>query len=754
MLTIPASIEALLKRDTARKNFRVQFPNNAARTDLTNEEIVQESVRFTESICSQDSFRFGLAERSVIEFETVGVTDMRGELIRCSCEIDTSNLTAAQLAEISGGSYVGELVLAADSDLGFGFYRIPYGDFVVAECPRNHELQEHRKVTAYSAGWDFQLPGINAAQFALPIPVAGVTCSVGLEPLALAVMCQNGDEAILEAGWTRAEASMTTNAVTGSGANYVETKNARGETLRFWISDAVTAYKINAGSIDAIQVDMVKLAAALSNLDAWLESLDVDLSIAATISRTGKTFEISSVQDLRNLIDSNGLFGSGINMSLHAHSLLPYLRSEVSLAGGVVSLRYPALDLKSSNGFSAYMHAMFFNADGQSIGNAYTNHPVVPLSAQIEVENVTTGTRSQFLFAPGAQLGEYAHAFGYTAPASWPFYEKRLQFSANGDVPGLSSFEGAFSAAKILNDYLELRGEFAAPSRFGGLRFVQLNGGDPVAIGPADYEEFWWDEYSTDSIGTIRFSLTEDDQDVTVDYDFGAGLGVYDMSSNEIFRSARFNLADATAMLDEFLVPALQSVKLSTIELSMEGRPDLEPGDALQVSDQSARSFGVYVMRRELSGIQVLHDEIEAVDSSNAGQGGQTYNSGTGQGVTPTDDWIVEQGTSGNWVWKKWRSGFAECEGIFTDTGKNYSAWGSGFYAMLGARTLPSGLFYSVKDYIAAAVGGNDCWIGSPLRSDSDLTTTRVPPVMALRFTTASNATVVASYRVIGRWKA
>ena len=63
MLNIPDSVKALYKQDGVRKNFRAHFPGGEL-PDITNDNIVMESVKFTESICSQDVFKFGLAART------------------------------------------------------------------------------------------------------------------------------------------------------------------------------------------------------------------------------------------------------------------------------------------------------------------------------------------------------------------------------------------------------------------------------------------------------------------------------------------------------------------------------------------------------------------------------------------------------------------------------------------------------------------------------------------------------------------
>lgn len=75
---------------------------------------------------------------------------------------------------------------------------------------------------------------------------------------------------------------------------------------------------------------------------------------------------------------------------------------------------------------------------------------------------------------------------------------------------------------------------------------------------------------------------------------------------------------------------------------------------------------------------------------------------------TPTiADYVVEQGTSGIWTYRKWASGIAECWGIGTITMTHYNTFG-GFYGYYTNFALPSGLFTSVTahNYTATVDSG------------------------------------------------
>ena len=86
MLDIPEKVKDLFRTDNIKKNFRVHFPNGE-RADITNDNLIADSVRFTESLCSRNNLKFGLCEASVLEFETIDVENIKGCEITAGIEI-------------------------------------------------------------------------------------------------------------------------------------------------------------------------------------------------------------------------------------------------------------------------------------------------------------------------------------------------------------------------------------------------------------------------------------------------------------------------------------------------------------------------------------------------------------------------------------------------------------------------------------------------------------------------------------------
>ena len=86
MINVPQEIKDILHQDTCPKNIRIHFPNGE-RTDICNDQIVMDSVSFKESLCSQNSFKFGLAESPIFECEVVGVSINNGATIPVYCAV-------------------------------------------------------------------------------------------------------------------------------------------------------------------------------------------------------------------------------------------------------------------------------------------------------------------------------------------------------------------------------------------------------------------------------------------------------------------------------------------------------------------------------------------------------------------------------------------------------------------------------------------------------------------------------------------
>ncbi len=212
MITLTSAQQAIVKDDETVKTFRVHFPNGE-HNDLTNSDIVFESLRFSESLCSEQTLRFGSSEASAVEFEAVGIPNIYGVTIECSMTF----------------------TLGADSVV------IPYGTFVVVSCPRTAGTMYRRKIQAYTFGGKQMQPSDyarNLVNYPTPIKplrlsLVGYLMTASNSDLGLSISA--GTQLTLATGPVSSDTFTWTNdghtyvlTATGSNSKYTYTPLASG----------------------------------------------------------------------------------------------------------------------------------------------------------------------------------------------------------------------------------------------------------------------------------------------------------------------------------------------------------------------------------------------------------------------------------------------------------------------------------------------------------------------------------------------
>lgn len=131
-----------------------------------------------------------------------------------------------------------------------------------------------------------------------------------------------------------------------------------------------------------------------------------------------------------------------------------------------------------------------------------------------------------------------------------------------------------------------------------------------------------------------------------------------------------------------------------------------------------------------------------------------------GQGNTLADvsvDYIVEQGTSGGWTYRKWNSGVSECWCITTPTSitaSTWATWGSIYEAKItDTIDYPTNLFTSFPTVIASATPRSTAGVMG-IETSATGNESHTPYFYALRPNKpTATMTVSASIHAIGRWK-
>lgn len=107
-------------------------------------------------------------------------------------------------------------------------------------------------------------------------------------------------------------------------------------------------------------------------------------------------------------------------------------------------------------------------------------------------------------------------------------------------------------------------------------------------------------------------------------------------------------------------------------------------------------------------------------------------------------DYVTEHGTSGNWNYRKWASGFCELWGYHSITPSGSTASGSGYYSDVVTLSTPFG----VANAIIAGTVDNQYNIVNPDGSYANLTVS----FRLWRASAVTETSVTASLIVFGRW--
>lgn len=598
MLNIPEDVKTLFKRDDVFKNFHVHFPNGET-TDLNNDNIVSESVEFTESLCSQQSFRFGLTEASEIQFTAVGIPNVRGAAIECAIEIQVDDLGAEWLADNQPTGTEDFLDPQVCTYGSRNMYRVPYGRFIVDKCPRNHEGMWKREVTAYT--WRAEDALANPFQVALINGMYPDTKTY--EPNAKALfysLIGNLNETILSsAGYTETEMSATGTGTLNLGSQAVTDTNGNRFYLQGWIytnnyqitGNEKKLYKFSSDSAFTHEDGINKIVSALEHF-----SVDAVASGYNSLSEIAEAY-VKRYEMERGLFPyyDPAFYYSGvpwnktwIPITQKTAVIYPYIQT-AEKTGNLQYLRIPTyVDFYKTQDHTDHGTAYFQN------GKYFELTDSDPIDDTLVFDNTLT-TKT------------YIDTVGTTTDAY--------------------SFANAFSLSDIARGYLELRCLFGSPSRTGGMEITALDNTAPVPIVPSDYASLWYDETTIAPIGYVQAKYKDStgaEQDLTVQ--IGTGASVYDLRDNEMLNNMVFEVTVAEAeasitieskiidYLESVFIPNVPDLSFVPIEMEKKGLPYFEAGDAVTITTGDGQTVPSFILRQTIKGIQFLQADVESAN--------------------------------------------------------------------------------------------------------------------------------------------
>lgn len=617
MITLTSAQQAIVKSDSSVKSFRVHFPNGEL-SDLTNDDIVFESVSFQESVCSEQTFRFGRVEASTIEFETVGVPNMFGATIECSMTFTLGNDSVT----------------------------IPYGTFKVDSCQRDHSQMTHRKVQAYSScawyakrSFEFyksMLPRYVAQTYnpAIDYMVASIS-STARAQMTETQMTPGylNTQSIEDDGFTCMVASDPTETDTHIiCAQYIGVGNPSGwDTKQYYISFGYTgSNQMPADAVYKIVVpkgDDYDTFAELVNTNAALKGLTVNSDLLKKFAEIRCTSQSGSLSRYRLLLTG------GAYMDEYDD------RFEIVL--------YPFI-MQSDSTAAEYLTWSFICGKfdlGYKEGNYSGFTPLDETYAQnIEVFKTPV---------------VYQYTVGNTyAPRA--LYDYTEEVTEENETALMYSFKFAFDMNEVLQGYAEARASMVRVERGGDISVMRLDNSSPYALTAQDVSgSAWWDEYDVAPIGTVYYTANTDDGEQTFGYTFSSDPSVYDMSDNKYFSSIVIEPVEVasvgymtnpnylyllngnlyyydgatwtsagtymgpmsviTLLLQLHFVPYAGSVGFTPLDANFRGMPFLQCGDAITLTAADGTVINSYILAQTFNGIQYVEQDVETVQGNVVG---------------------------------------------------------------------------------------------------------------------------------------
>lgn len=586
MLNIPEEVKALFSSDVVHKNFHVHFPGGEFR-DLNNEDIVAESVSFTESLCSQQYFKFGLAEASQIEFTAVGIPNIRGAYIECAIEIDCDRLGltwAAQHPVDDTLDWLEPQTCEYDNRI---YYRIPYGRFRVDECPRNHGAMWQRQITAYSEE-------VHSNEQMSPFETYKLNMSLGnnkqYKPNLMRMI-------FADVGYYQPK---------------ILTRNGFTQTLvKAWDGDynIENSFQVSCTGDTTLRIEYTYETKLLQNSDGLDKLYRLDVG----------EYDFAAFDTMMDALDHYRRQGSEQSVKEYLESIQFYPRAYFRHYP-----RYPWYpdrgipDYDIRNGIPCFYP--YRSTDGSLILQ-FMLYDTIKVTKITSVEStvlfdldfrpsITTAAIYEWAKSETEPLDDVTLMFAPTAKKKMESVVDGKTYKYNG-----YSYSNAFSYTEIMTGFLELCGLFLKPDRDGTLNFFQMaENPDAIAINRSDWMEIWWDETPVESIGTVKIIYTQENDEQQLTVEIGNGNSLYIIEDNEVFVNAELDEPTARSILLTYFEPNASVVNFTPADIEIRGLPYLESGDFIELIAEDGTAVRTYILSQTISGIQHLEAAITSTN--------------------------------------------------------------------------------------------------------------------------------------------
>ena len=663
MLNIPSEVKALFSGDAVHKNFHAHFPNGET-TDLNNENILSESIQFTESLCSQQYFKFGLAEASQIEFTAVNVPNVRGAYIECAIEIDCTSLGTTWANNHPVDSTLPFLTPQTCTYQSKMYYRVPYGRFKVDTCPRDHGAMYQRRITAYSdsissnnaeAPYEKLKTGLFAAAN-LPNALKDGKKNYpeqyrpNLVKWAMSNLFWDKPDSLVAKGYERTLVrdltELTDSAARENVIQYEFNFSYSGHvgiTDEWWDANKNRFSSTKNHKLQVIVKTYFKRVILLDTSNQTLTAADWDRIYELSIPGFEKDWMYPLIIDrleTENILDYEGLGYSSLEDLVRSNVDLPDItvpEIKPENTTGIPGWCFPILASVVKFGDMEEHRFLEMEKDdelfypggryGQSELRVYVPTRFTATVAIVEYNPI----EETVVYSQDVDIStdlEEAKIYSLATETTTALDSIQLNFGKtleqtksvtqqNSSVKKFKvySYENAFSLLNLTKGFLEICGWFLKPNRNGALDFFEMSANPTaIAVPRSDWSKFWWDETPIEPIGQVKIIYTGSREEEQQTFTIGDGKSVYTMLDNEMLISTEVDDTTLQSILDTFFAPNASVVNFTPADVTMRGLPFLETGDYIQMVAEDDTEVETYILEMTITGIQHLRAEITSTN--------------------------------------------------------------------------------------------------------------------------------------------
>lgn len=614
MIEVPQAVKEALHRDTCHKNIRIHFPNGE-RSDINNDMIVKDSVSFKESLCSQNTLKFGLCESPVFECEVVGVGNIKGAIIEVSCEIEAS-------LDVEGAEY--------KPDIGMYVYSIPYGIFIIEEAKRQADML-HRRIVAYGRNYPE-----NFDQFSNNVSRQIITKKSyfnsdyvpDIRKLIFANLLTTSNNPFITEG---------TEYSPESGLGDISFR-LESDIKRTYQGEAFSRYSVTLELHSSFFRGDVQIGGGVPYIPS---------SNLYKIKRTGGILNPGFKEALKNILNTyclNYYTSAPTSFKLIGKTALVADDIIEWLLKGFLDDRYVGTDASCVLFNSELVYPYGFEHEGDSpswriyIPNdleisvtvkewSYVTHSVVIYEGTIPFYDVLNTDKLITLNIEGN-------------PITMTFKKNYIDQDSHSNNRYVIDM-GDFKLSQAYTDYYELLGLFGGLNRDGSSSMINIKqqfllnpeadlypgaslypqGVTGGKLLPQDYQSCWYDDDYTIPYGalTCKYKNTTN-QDVDFIYYFSgidentdtSTYKVYDLSNNSIIKSASWTEAQIMNFC-QTIKASIEGVTYMPVDFVGRGLPYVEAGDTFEILTKSNDSITTIVLNRTITGEQTLTDSYKSV---------------------------------------------------------------------------------------------------------------------------------------------